>query len=385
MIHNYQTKLIHLGRSSAKSSNIVNPPLVRASTIIFKNLAAFKASYQQPVFTDLRYGRSGTSTVFELQNTMAGLEQAETCIATSCGLSAAIAVIGAHASLGKHILLSEGIYGPVKTFCETELAKQGTSISYFSNQYNMEEKIRNNTSLIYLEVPASISMEMVDIKNVCNHAHQRNIPVACDSTWGTPHFFKPHQLGIDISIHAATKYINGHSDVMLGLITASNAHMQPIRQWCDRYGSHVSPDACWLTLRGLRTLAVRMQQHQKTALIVANWLRQQPEIKKVIFPPFFTGEALNLYQQQFSGCAGPFTIELVTCNEASFERFIDGFSLFGLGTSWGGFESLIMPAIAHQDRAKKIMPDQGRLVRLHIGLEAAQDLCEDLKNALNRI
>jgi len=385
MNNNYRTKLVHLGRTTAKNSHTVNPPLSRASTIVFDNLAEFKNSYQQPIFSNLRYGRSGTSTVFELQNAMAELEEAESCIATACGLSAAIAVIGAHTGLGAHILLSEGIYGPVRTFCDTELIKQGCQVSYFSNSRQLAAKIQRNTTLIYLEVPASITMEMIDIGEVCIQAQKSNIPVACDSTWGTPHFFKPHQLGIDISIHAATKYINGHSDVMLGLITASNTHMHPIRQWCDRYGSHVSPDACWLTLRGLRTLAVRMQQHQKNTLFVATWLLEQGEVKEVIFPPFFTGKALNLFQQQFSGCAGPFTIELHTCNESNFEKFIDGLALFGLGTSWGGFESLVMPAIAHQDRSKDVMPENGRLVRLHIGLEDPHDLCQDLKNALNHI
>jgi len=383
MNNEYRTKLVHLGRATAKDSKTVNAPLVRASTIVFENLAAFKASYQEPIFTNLRYGRSGTSTVFELQHAMAELENVDACIATASGLSAAIAVISAHANLGQHILLSKGVYGPVKTFCDTELLKQGTSVSYFSQSDNIKDKIQHNTCLVYLEVPTSITMEMIDIKDVCKQAHDKGIPVACDSTWGTPSFFKPHQLGIDISLHAATKYINGHSDIMLGLITATNANMQPIRQWCDRYGSHASPDACWLTLRGLRTLAIRMEQHQKNTLFVANWLIKQEEIKAVIFPPFFTGKAFDLYQQQFSGCAGPFTIELKTCKEANFEKFINGLSLFGLGTSWGGFESLVMRAIDHQDRAKKVMLDHGRLVRLHIGLEAPQDLCQDLRNALN--
>jgi cystathionine beta-lyase len=385
MNKDYRTKLVHLGRATAKSSNTVNPPLSRASTIIFNNLTEFKESYQQPIFTQLRYGRSGTSTVFELQNAMAELEQVECCIATACGLSAAIAAIAAYAGIGKHILLSEGIYGPVRNFCDSELVKQGTQVSYFSGSEQLINRIQNNTTLIFLEVPASITMEIIDIEEICKQAHKKSIPVACDSTWGTPHFFKPHKLGIDISIHAATKYINGHSDVMLGLITANDVHMQPIRQWCAHYGSHVSPDACWLTLRGLRTLAVRMQQHQKIALFVATWLLKQNEVKQVIFPPFFKGKALSLYQQQFSVCAGPFTIELHTCDEVHFEKFIDSLVLFGLGTSWGGFESLVMPAIAHQDRAKKIMPDDGRLVRLHIGLEEPKDLCRDLSSALKHI
>ena len=226
-----------------------------------------------------------------------------------------MAVLGAHSGPNKHILVSKGVYGPAKAFCDKELTKSGTIISYFNSDDNIKEHIRSETSLIYIEVPASITMEMFDIKRICSEAHKHGIPVACDSTWGTPIFFKPHELGIDISIHAATKYINGHSDVMLGLITGSKEMLSSVRNWCDKYGSHASPDACWLALRGLRTLSVRMFQHQSSTLEVAKWLRDHVAIKKVIYPPLFTGRDYKLWKEQFSGCAGPFTIELIPCNE----------------------------------------------------------------------
>jgi cysteine-S-conjugate beta-lyase len=376
------TKLAHLGRTSAKSTQSVNPPLVRASTTVFNDLAEFKHSYTQPVFESARYGRSGTQTTFELQQAMAELENTETCIATACGLSAIVAVLGAHAQPGKHILVSDGVYGPTKAFCETELVKFGTEITYFSKNDDIKDFIKPETCLIFIEVPSSITMEMFDIKLICQEAHQHKIPVASDSSWGTPIFFKPHSLGIDISIHAATKYINGHSDVMLGLITGKYEMMESVRSWCDRYGVHAAPDACWLTLRGLRTLAVRMQQHQKSTLAVATWLKSQEQIKRVIYPPFLSGKDFELWRDHFSGCAGPFTVELQACSEGKFEKFINGLTLFSLGTSWGGFESLTMPAIAHHLRDRKVMPDDGRLVRFHIGLEDSDDLCRDIGNSL---
>ncbi|MBV1907749.1 MAG: PLP-dependent aspartate aminotransferase family protein [Kangiellaceae bacterium] len=380
-----ETLLTHLARPSGEHADSVNPPLVRTSTVIFRDLSAFKKSYSNPIFEELRYGRSGTTTTFELQKAMAAIENTESCIATGCGLSAIVAVLSSHAGPGRHLLISEGVYGPTKTFCEKELTSLGTNITYFGTNDNVKDLIKPETSLIYIEVPSSITMEMFDIEMVCREANKRQIPVACDSTWGTPIFFKPHSLGIDISIHAATKYINGHSDTMLGLITGSYEKIDPVRNWCDRYGSHVAPDSCWLALRGLRTLAVRMRQHQKSTLAVATWLSERPEIKNIFYPPLSTGNNYSLWRKQFSGCAGPFTVELHSCEELEFENFINGLTLFGLGTSWGGFESLVMPAIPHHLRAEKIMPNERRLVRFHIGLEDSEELCSDIAVALKNL
>lgn len=376
------TQIVHLGRSSAAASRSVNPPLVRASTTVFPSLAEFKQSYEGIVFESPRYGRSGTTTNFELQAAMAQIARAESCIATSSGLSAIAAVLGAHAGPGKHMLVHAAVYGPTRVLCERELAVLGCIIEFFDSCEDLADRIRPETSLIYFEVPSSLTMQMLDAEAICAIAHRANVSVACDSTWGTPIFFDAHGLGIDISIHAATKYINGHSDVMLGLITGSYDSLASTRAWCDRYGSHAAPDSCWLALRGLRTLAVRMQRHQASALIVAEWLQEQRQVKKVLFPALPGDVGYALWKRQFSGAAGPFTFELQPCSEATFERFIDALSLFGLGTSWGGFESLVMPAIPHHLRALKVQPDEGRLVRLHIGLENPIDLYEDLAQAL---
>jgi cysteine-S-conjugate beta-lyase len=379
------TKLTHGGRASAGPLNAVNPPLVRASTTVFDTLAQFKQSYEGLIFEAPRYGRSGTATSFELQSVMAQIENVESCIATASGLSAICLVLSAYAGVGKHILVSEGVYGPTQTFCEKQLPELGTRVSFFKAGADIADLITPQTSLVFIETPASLTMQMLDVAAICAAAHQHGVPVACDSSWGTPIFFNAHALGIDISIHAATKYINGHSDVMLGLITGSYAHLQAVRTACERYGSHAAPDACWLALRGLRTLAVRMQHHQASALAMANWLAQQAQVKRILFPALPGDPGYALWQRQFSGAAGPFTLELQACSEAGFERFIDGLQLFGLGTSWGGYESLVMPAIPHHLRAAKVLPDEGRLVRLHIGLENVADLQADLAQALGRI
>lgn len=382
---NRDTNLIHLGRTSGSLVNSVNPPLVRASTVLFKTLSDYKQSYLGRVFESPRYGRSGTPTTFELQEAMAQLEGAESCIATASGLSAIAAVLGAFAGPNKQILVYSRIYGPTRILCEKVLAETGTEITFFTDSSDVAALVTDRTSLIFTEIPASLTMHMLDIKEVCSVAHAHQIPVACDSTWGTPIYFNAHAHGIDISVHAATKFINGHSDVMLGLITGSYQQLEKVRAWCDRYGSHASPDSCWLALRGLRTLAVRMERHQANAIKVATWLSNHAKVKRVMFPVLASDPGHALWKKHFSGGAGPFTFEIESCKEAAFARFIEALQLFGLGTSWGGYESLVMPAIPYEFRAAKILPDEGRLIRLHIGLEFADDLCADLAQAFNKM
>ncbi|MEC5160861.1 MULTISPECIES: trans-sulfuration enzyme family protein [unclassified Janthinobacterium] len=378
------TALIHLGRDSAAAANAVNPPLVRASTVAFGTLREFKQSYQGLVFDTPRYGRSGTPTTFELQRAMAKLCGAETCLATASGLAALTAVLSAHAGPKQHLLVSEGVYGPARVFCEEVLAGTGCRVEFFPAQADIGALLRDNTSLVLIETPASLTMEMLDVRAICAAAHARKVPVAADSTWGTPLFFDAHKLGVDISIHAATKYIGGHSDLMLGLITGSLTALAATRAYCDRSGGHAAPDVCWLALRGLRTLGLRMQRHQESAMSLALWLQSHAAVRRVLYPALPSNPGHELWRQQFSGAAGPFTFELNRCDEAQFERFIDGLRLFTLGTSWGGFESLVMPALSHRLRAQEALPDDGRLVRIHVGLEDARDLREDLAQAFEK-
>ncbi len=378
-----ETALAHLGRCSGVASNSVNPPLVRASTTVFQTLEAFKDSYKGIVFESPRYGRSGTSTNFELQSAMAQLCRAQTCIAMPSGLSAIAAVLGAHARTGGRLLVQQGVYGPTQALCDIVPAPMQCRVDYFDSPQSLACKLAPDTALIFIEVPTSLTMRMIDVEAVCAIAADRKIPVACDATWGTPIFFDAHGLGVSIAIHAATKYINGHSDVMLGLVTGSYEALASTRAWCDRQGSHVSADACWLALRGVRTLHLRMQRHFASAMAVASWLEQHPQVERVFFPALPSDPGHALWLRQFSGAPGPFTIELKPCSEAAFERFINALQLFGLGTSWGGYESLVMPAIAHHLRALPVQPDAGRLVRFHIGLEAPGDLCRDIDAALS--
>ncbi|MES2888384.1 MAG: PLP-dependent aspartate aminotransferase family protein [Pseudomonadota bacterium] len=379
------TLLIQAGRATAPAAQSVSPPLVRTSTVVFPTLADYKAAHHQRVFDSARYGRSGTPTTFELQRAMAQLAGTETCLALASGLAAVVAVLSAHAGPGKHLLVSEGVYGPTRSFCEQDLCAAGTIVEFFAHGADIAPLLRENTSLVYLEAPASLTMEMLDVRAISTAARQQGVPVAADATWGTPLFFDAHGLGVHIAIHSATKFINGHSDVMLGLVTGTHDDLASTRRHCDRHGAHAAPDVCWLTLRGLRTLALRLQRHEQTALTVAHWLQAQPTVKRVLFPALACDPGHALWRAQFTGAAGPFSFELVPCSEPAFAAFIDALQFFSLGTSWGGFESLVLPAVPYSLRHLDVLPDAGRLVRLHVGLENPADLMADLEQALVRV
>ncbi len=377
----FDTQLVQLGRVSAARERSVNPPLTRASTILFDSLAELHDAREGIAYEEPRYGIYGTSTTFELQTAMAGLCGAESCIATPSGLTAIAATLAAHATPGGRILLQNDIYQPARTFAETEIAKH-CAVAWFASTDELDALADERTSLIFIEVPTSLTMRLIEVAQVIRIAARHGVPVACDSTWGTPRFFDAHGLGIDISIHAATKYIGGHSDLMLGLTTGSYGSLASTREWCIRYGSTAAPDVCWLGLRGLRTLSVRLERHQASALKVAGWLETQPQVVRVLYPALPSDPHHRLWQTQFSGAPGLFSIELCACDETSYARFIESLTLFGLGASWGGFELLVIPAIPHARRSLDPQPHDGRLVRLHIGLEDPDDLIADLATAL---
>ena len=338
---------------------------------------------------------TGTQSGIRLYNNSVSLNGTYTAYSTtSTIITAALAVESGSTVLDVRNNIFANTFAFTGTLGLTALTTTGGSASQtFSNlapgAYTVAETDPTPgydfTSLVCVETPASLTMQMLDLRAVCAAAAARGIPVACDATWGTPVFFRPHELGVSLSVHAATKFIGGHSDLMLGLITGNEAAMAPVRRYCDQHGAHAAPDACWMALRGLRTLAVRMARHQETALTVARWLQAQPQVVRVHFPALASDPGHALWRAQFSGAGGPFTIELLPCTEPQFERFIDSLRLFALGTSWGGFESLVMPAIPHAMRGLAVQPDSGRLVRLHVGLEDAQDLCGDLAQALKML
>jgi cystathionine beta-lyase len=380
----FDTKLAHLGRASAHAARAVNPPLTRASTILFDSLDDLRAARADTPYETPRYGIYGTSTQFELQSAMAELCGTESCIATGSGLTAIAATLSAHATPGTRVLLQDGVYEPTRIFAEQELADV-VDLRFFGTVDELDSLVTEDTSLVFIEVPTSGTIRLIDVRRAAEIAHRAGAPLACDSTWGTPRFFDAHALGVDISIHAGTKYIGGHSDIMLGLTTGTYDALEQTRRWCVHHGSATAPDVCWLGLRGLRTLSVRLERHQASALEVAGWLEQRLQVERVLFPALPSDPDHGLWRDQFSGAPGLFSIELAPCDEAACARFIESLELFGLGASGGGYESLVLPAIPHAHRGLHPQPDAGRLVRLHIGLEDPADLIADLEQALARM
>jgi cystathionine beta-lyase len=279
----FDTKLAHLGRASAHAARAVNPPLTRASTILFDSLDDLRAARADTPYETPRYGIYGTSTQFELQSAMAELCGTESCIATGSGLTAIAATLSAHATPGTRVLLQDGVYEPTRIFAEQELADV-VDLRFFGTVDELDSLVTEDTSLVFIEVPTSGTIRLIDVRRAAEIAHRAGAPLACDSTWGTPRFFDAHALGVDISIHAGTKYIGGHSDIMLGLTTGTYDALEQTRRWCVHHGSATAPDVCWLGLRGLRTLSVRLERHQASALEVAGWLEQRLQVERVLFP-----------------------------------------------------------------------------------------------------
>ena len=378
------THLVSAGRSHGTSPSPVNPPVVRASTFLFDTLEAFQSASRTP-FDGAFYGRVGTPTTFAFENAICALEGGHRSIATASGLAAITAALTAFARQGAHMLVVDTVYEPVRRFCNRVLAKLGVEITYYDPSIGagIAELIRAETVLIYLESPGSGTFEIQDIPAIVAAAKTRNVVTAIDATWATPLLLRPLELGIDISIHAATKYIVGHSDAMLGVVTTNAATYDAVRAAAQDLGGSAGVEECSLALRGLRTLDVRLARQGESALKLAQWLGARPEIAKVLHPglPSFPGHAL--WQRDFDGASGLFSVELAARNPERMRAFIDGLKLFSIGFSWGGFESLVLP-MHPETRTLPLWNDRGPIVRLQIGLEDVEDLKADITQALER-
>ena len=380
------TLLSHAGRDPERFDGVVNTPVVRASTILFPTMEAYQAAGRNR-FDAIRYGIHGTHTKFALEEAVAKLEGGYRAVALPSGLAAITAPVAAFASAGDHVLMVDSVYGPTRRFCDSVLKKNGVETTYYDPLIGgaIAGLMRPNTRLVFCESPGSLTFEMQDIPAIAAAAHARGIPVLADNTWGTPYFFPAFERGVDVSIHAATKYIAGHSDTMLGIVVTNERYWIPVRQAVADYGFATSPDDCWLGLRGLRTLGVRLKQHQANALEIARWLATRAEVARVIYPALEGDAGHALWKRDFSGACSLFGVVLKPFSAAAVIAMIDSLELFGIGSSWGGFESLIThPQPQHLRTATRWDPG-GPLLRLHIGLEDPADLIADLEAGFARL
>jgi cystathionine beta-lyase len=381
------TKIVSLGRDKKFTKGIINPPVFRASTVVFDTMDEMRFAIKNKTNGEMFYGRRGTPTHFSFQQAISELEGGAGTALYPSGTAAISSALLSFLKSGDHLLMADTAYEPTRDLCDKMLAGFGIETTYYDPMIGegISDLIRPNTKVLFLESPGSITMEVQDVPTLSRIAHQHNIIVMLDNTWASPINSRPFDMGVDISIQAATKYIVGHSDVMMGTATANEQYWPQLRENSYVMGQTTSPDDVYLAARGLRTLGVRMAQHDKNALKVANWLASRPEVDHVRHPAFDTCPGHAFFKRDFSGGNGLFSFVLKQGDLASVTAFVENMDHFKMGFSWGGFESLILGIFGINKIRTATQWDSSRpLIRLHIGLEDADDLIADLDAAFDR-
>ncbi|HYN39053.1 MAG TPA: cystathionine beta-lyase [Rhodospirillales bacterium] len=379
-----ETLLTHVGRDPFADHGVVNPPVYHASTILYPTLAALEEGERTP-YDGTRYGRRGTPTTFALEKAVAALEGGHRAIAMQSGLAAITTALLAFLGSGDHLLMVDTTYGPVRGFCDVMLKGLGIETTYYDPLADPAPLLRPNTRVVYLESPGSLTFEVQDVARAAAAARAAGAVSILDNTWSAGLYLRPFALGVDVSIQAATKYIVGHSDVMLGTITTTEPCWLRVRRASAMLGGAAAPDDCYLALRGLRTLAVRLARHQQTAGAVAAWLEQRPEVARVLYPALPSCPGHDIWRRDFTGANGLLSVVLQPVGRVGLAAMLDGMRLFRMGFSWGGFESLIIPFDPRPVRTAPAWPDAGPCLRLHCGLEDVADLLADLDAGFTRL
>jgi cysteine-S-conjugate beta-lyase len=372
------TRLTHAARDFTEHG-MVNPAVYRASTITFPDVETLEKRAQPYV-----YGRRGTPTSRAFETAVAELEGGFDCRACPSGLAALSTALLAFLDAGDHLLMVDTAYHPTRHLCDTVLPRYGIETTYYDPLIGgrISTLIKPNTRVVFCESPGSQTMEVQDVPAIASAAHDAGALVMLDNTWSGGHYFKAFEKGVDVSIQAATKYIVGHSDVMMGVVTCNEKHWPRFDEFYGTMGLFAGPDDMYLALRGLRTMDVRMQRHQENARTVAEWLRGRPEVDTVLYPALANAPGHEMWKRDFTGASGLFSIVLKQASKESVSAMLDGMQLFRMGYSWGGFESLVVPFKPHRTATTW---ETGPCLRLHIGLEDPADLIDDLAQGFSRL
>ncbi|MCP4328160.1 MAG: cystathionine beta-lyase [Alphaproteobacteria bacterium] len=380
------TDVIEGGRNPEDQKGAVNPATYRASTVTFPTLDAF-AKAQHNRHNQFYYGRYGTPTTHALEDAIASLEGSGRTIAVGTGLGAITTAILSYCDSGDHVLVADNVYAPVRACCNRLLARLGVSVTFYDPMAPdaLGTLVQANTKVLYIEAPGSLTFETPDVLALESAAKTAGLTTILDNTWATPYFYRPREIGIDVSVLSGTKYIGGHADLMLGLLTVPQDDFDKVRITANYLGNTPGPDDCYLALRGLRTLAVRLRQHQAAALRLAEWLAARPEVECVLHPAFPETPGHAFWKRDFGGSTGLFSIILKPCPEVAVAAMVDGLDLFAIGASWGGFESLMTLERPERSRTATEWRASGPVLRIHAGLEDADDLIEDLAAGFGRL
>lgn len=384
--HAIDTQLVEAGRRKEWTHGIVNPPVYHASTCIFETLADLDSAVKDPD-AQLYYGRRGTPTSWALEEAMTELEPgAAGTKLTPSGVSAIAAALLAFTKPGDHVLMVDSVYEPSRGIAQSLLKAQGVETTFYDPLIGggIADLIRDNTSVVFTESPGSLSFEVQDLPAIANAAHERGAVVILDNTWATPLYFNGFAHGADVVIHALTKYVVGHSDVMMGSVAANERHWPKLKSTVYRLGLCVAPDDAYLALRGLRTMGARLRAQGDAALKIAQHFTTHPEVERVLHPALPSCPGYEIWKRDFKGASGLFSLLLKRGEWADVAPLVDHMRHFRMGFSWGGYESLILPARIKPARTAKPWVANGPLLRLHVGLEDVDDLIGDLEDGLER-
>ena len=381
------TEVTEAGRDPFANFGIVNPPVYHASTVLYPTLTEMERIGRAP-FDHVYYGRQGTPTTFAFEKAVAKLAGGYRGIASGSGLAAIGAALMAFLRAGDHLLMVDSAYSPTRKLCDGLLKGFGVETTYYDPCIGagIKKLMRPNTRVVFCESPGSLTFEVQDIPAIAKAAHAAGAVVLLDNSWATPLYFSPFEHGVDVSIEAATKYLVGHSDAMLGVIVTTEAHYRRVKTAASILGAVPGPDDCYLGLRGIRTLAVRLERHQQNALKIARWLKGRKDVARVLHPAFADCPGHRIWRRDFTGSSGLFSFVLAKdCTKDALARMLDHMEIFRMGYSWGGYESLILPADPAPYRSAVPWKAPGTLIRLHAGLEDADDLIADLDAGFRRL
>ena len=376
------TKIILAGKDRNNKTSFVNSPIYKGSTVLFKDVEDMKKSIKNKNSQILSYGRFGSPTTFEFERAIAKIDEGYSAVATSSGTAAIVASLLAVLKTGDHILMTDSAYGVSRNLARGLLSNMGITTTFYKPNIGKEitNLIQKNTKVLFMESPGSLTFEIQDIPMLVELAKKNNLITVLDNTWATSLFFKPFYNGIDISIQSATKYIVGHSDAMLGIISTNKKYTKCVRESAHNMGSCPGPEDIYLGIRGLKTLSIRLQKHQENAFKVIEWLRVQQEVDKILYPALPNDSGYKIWKRDFLGASGLFGITLKNTKKSLVNKMLNNLKLFNMGYSWGGYESLILPIEPEKLRDTYKWKNDCGTLRIHVGLEDPADLINDLKD-----